>query len=58
MRIPWFSHVRFILCLAAIVQMSVASEEQDKAVSNYRDRSKLYDSVQYERIQVPLEMRS
>ena len=43
MRIPWFSHASFILLLAAIGLISVASEEQDKTVSNYRDRSKVYD---------------
>ena len=43
MSIPWFSHASFILLLAAIGQISVASEEQDKTVSNYRDRLKLYD---------------
>ena len=43
MRIPWFSHASFILPLAAIGQISVASEEQDKTVSNYRDRWKVYD---------------
>ena len=48
MRIPWFSHVRFILLLAAIGQMSVASEEQDEAISKYRDRSKLFDFTKKE----------
>ena len=43
MRIPWFSHASFILLLATIGLISVASEEQDKTVSNYRDRSKVYD---------------
>ena len=40
---PWSSRVCFALRLAAIGQILVASEKQDKTVSNYRDRSKLYD---------------
>ena len=35
----------FILLLAAIGQTPVASEEQDKTVFNYRDRSKVMISV-------------
>ena len=42
LRMPWFSRVCFVLFLAAIGQILVASGKQDKTVSNYRDRSKLY----------------
>ena len=42
LRMPWFSRVCFVLFLAGIGQILVASGKQDKTVSNYRDRSKLY----------------
>lgn len=43
LRMPWFSHVCFVLLLAAIGQILVASEKQDKAVSRYRNRSRFHD---------------